>query len=236
MRISVCIATYNGEKYIKEQLDSILRQLTLNDEVVISDDASTDSTIKIIEGYKDHRIRVINNPFEKGYSKNFENAIINAKGDLIFLSDQDDVWLSGKVSKMIKSLETSTMVISDAELVDEKLRDLKTTYFSLRGGKAGFVNNLYKSRYLGACMAFKREIFKKLLPFPQRQFLCPHDYWLTLVGEFYYKIDIINEPLIKYRRHSDNASNGGIKSSKSIFQKLSYRIYSLVLLFKRIKI
>ncbi|MES2427318.1 MAG: glycosyltransferase family 2 protein [Bacteroidota bacterium] len=231
--ISVCIATYNGEKYIKEQLSSILKQLSLNDEIVISDDGSIDSTIEVIETFKDKRIRIIVNNLEKGYSKNFENSIINARGDVIFLSDQDDVWMDDKVAKMIKSLETSTMVVSNAQFVDEGLNELEGTYFSLRGYRSGLLNNLYKSRYLGACMAFKREMLQKLLPFPQKQFLCPHDYWLTLVGEFYYKVNIINEPLIKYRRHIGNASNGGIQSGNTLFGKLTYRIYSLILLFKR---
>ena len=102
--ISVCIATYNGEKYIREQLDSILPQLGLDDEVIISDDSSTDNTLKIIEEYNDCRIKIFSN--NKFYSPilNFENALKKAQGDFIFLSDQDDIWKSNKVEVVMKYL------------------------------------------------------------------------------------------------------------------------------------
>ena len=92
--ISVCIATYNGEKYIKEQLLSILPQLGKKDEVIISDDHSTDNTLDIVKGLNDNRIKIVMNNREKGYTSNFENALSYAIGDYIFLSDQDDIWMS----------------------------------------------------------------------------------------------------------------------------------------------
>ena len=83
-------------------------------------------------------------------------------------------------------------------------------------------------------MAFRKEMLTKLLPFPDNQILCPHDYWLTLVGELFYTVNVLSEPLIYYRRHSNNVSNGGFKSKNAMLKKVFYRAYSLFLLFKRI--
>lgn len=123
--ISVCIATHNGEKYIKEQLDSILCQLSTEDEVVISDDGSTDSTLEILSDYNDSRIKVYQykQPYKSRHPhsyvcKNFENALKHAEGDYIFLSDQDDYWMEGKVDKCVELLKTNLLVVHNADLVD----------------------------------------------------------------------------------------------------------------------
>ena len=95
--VSVCMATYNGGKYIKEQIDSILGQLSNNDELIISDDNSTDDTVDIINRISDSRVRLFFNK-QKGYTNNFENALKQVRGDIIFLSDQDDIWMDNKVN------------------------------------------------------------------------------------------------------------------------------------------
>lgn len=120
--ISVCMATHNGEKYISEQIDSILVQLSKEDEIVISDDGSTDNTLSIIEAYQDHRLKVhrFQQPEKSSHphlyvTKNFENAIRQAKGDFIFLSDQDDCWMKDKVLKCMEYLKDNILVVHDAE-------------------------------------------------------------------------------------------------------------------------
>lgn len=231
--ISVCMATYNGEKFIGEQISSILSQIGEHDELVVSDDGSTDQTIAIIRGYNDSRIKIYNNDQEHGYSRNFENAIIKSIGDVLFLSDQDDVWVEGKVIKMLQQLEKATVVISDAVIVDENLAVMHESHFALRGVKRGFLINFLKTRYVGACMAFRRDILKKALPFPKRQKYCAHDYWLVLIAEFYYDVKLIDEGLIKYRRHGLNATNGGEISHKPITERLLVRGYCLYELLKR---
>jgi len=212
-KISVCLASYNGANYIGDQISSILQQLSSCDELVVSDDHSTDRTIDIVKEFNDNRIRIVVNAGNKGYSGNFENAIRLASGSIIFLSDQDDIWVAGRVKKMIAALEQADLAVSNAIFVDEALVDMGVTLFSLRGAKQGFLANIYKSRYLGACMAFRREILGKLLPFPEKRHLCPHDLWITLVAEFYFKVKILDEPLLLYRRHGSNVSNGGSKSN-----------------------
>lgn len=233
-RISVCMATYNGEKYIREQIVSILGQLKQFDELIISDDGSNDGTLEIVRSFNDDRIKIVYNSLGKGYSQNFENAIKSALGEIIFLSDQDDVWFGDKVEKMLVLLEDSQLVVSNAQFVDENLDLIKETFFSLRGGQRGFLNNLYKSRYLGACMAFRKEIYSKLFPFPSNRNLCPHDLWITLIAEFYFKVSTIDEPLIYYRRHGENVSTGGSFSENTIYKKIYFRCYSLLKVMTRL--
>lgn len=232
--ISVCMATYNGGKYIKEQLHSILKQLGPEDEVIISDDGSIDDTKKNIKEFNDLRIVLLDNQLEKGYTRNFENAINHAKGSIIFLSDQDDVWHDDKVKIMLKELEIFDFVVSDAIISNSNLIRTQGSHFKLHKVKAGFLVNWIKTRYIGACMAFNKKILERALPFPQNQQLCAHDYWLTVVAEAFYKVKIIHIPLLKYRRHSSNASTGGEKSSNTLLFKIKVRFYTLTQLIKRI--
>lgn len=232
-KISVCMATYNGEKHVFEQLISILPQLRENDEIIVSDDLSKDRTVDIIKGIDDKRIKIYLNERNLGYSKNFENAINHASGDVIFIADQDDVWYPTKVTKMLKVLDHADMVISDAEIVDGNLSRIHDSHFTLNNTKRGFWVNLLKTRYIGACMAFKREILTKALPLPGNTELCAYDYWLAVISECYYKVALIGEPLIKYRRHGGNASSGGVSSNNSFARKVVIRLYTLMELLKR---
>jgi glycosyltransferase involved in cell wall biosynthesis len=234
MKVSVCIATYNGSKYILQQLASILMQLSPMDEVIVSDDFSTDNTVRLIEDLNDARVRVYFNNNAKGYTKNFENALIKATGDIIFLSDQDDIWVGDKVKKMMKALSNASMVVSDAQVVDETLHILQTSHFRVHGTSTGFFINFVKTRYIGACMAFKREVLLKALPFPKNQFLCAHDYWLAMVAEFFFNVQMVDEPLLLYRRHGKNASTGGSHSSNSLGKIIKTRAYVFGKLLGRI--
>ena len=131
-KISVAMATFNGEKYIKEQIETILENLSDNDELVISDDGSTDNTLDIISDYNDSRIKLISGP-KKGIKKNFENAINNCEGDYIFLSDQDDIWNSNKIEEVMKVFHEKNvmLVIHDAKIVDSDNNLLEKSFFSL---------------------------------------------------------------------------------------------------------
>ena len=140
--ISVCIATYNGEKYIKEQLDSIINQIKEDDEIVISDDNSTDRTLEIINSYKDKRIKIYHSN-ARNFKKNFENALGNANGDIIFLSDQDDVWIDGKYEMCVSALQKYDLVVTDSTVVDENLNIIYPSFFSYYKSGPGIIKNLY---------------------------------------------------------------------------------------------
>lgn len=229
--ISVCMATFNGEKYIKDQLLSILKQIGDKDEIIISDDLSNDKTIEIIESLKDDRIKIFFNK-DRGYTNNFQNALRFASGDLIFLSDQDDIWVDNKLKIMSELLLKYDFVVSDAKIVDSNLASLSSTYFELRGGgENGFLNNLKKLKYIGCCMAFRKTVLKKVLPFPNNTTLCPHDFWIALISEFYYKTHVVKEPLLLYRRHGGNIS--AHKSVTTLIFKIQFRIYSFFKVLSR---
>jgi glycosyltransferase involved in cell wall biosynthesis len=225
--ISVCMATYNGEKYIENQLSSILVQLSEEDEIIISDDNSDDNTIKIIKNFNDKRIKIFINLNEKGYTNNFENALKKSSGDIIFLADQDDIWEINKVSIFLKYLNQYDFVVSDCRVVDENLNILHSSHFKLYNVKQGFLYNLLRPRYIGANMAFNRIVLNKCLPFPGKKKISAHDYWICLVAELYFQIFLIKEPLLLYRRHNSNASSGGEKSKNTLIHKLKVRIYAI---------
>lgn len=223
--ISVCIATYNGEKYIKEQIMSILPLLTEGDEIIVSDDKSSDKTISTIKSLNSSFIHIYINEGQHGYTPNFENALKKAKGNYIFLCDQDDIWLPNKIKRCLELFKTYDFIISDADIIDEKNRKIGNSFFSERKSKVGFINNVIRFSYLGCCIAFKKEILDRALPFPPKYKLCTHDNWLTLVGMFYFKYIVIGDKLIHYRRHESNTSSGGMKNTTSTFFKIKYRLY-----------
>lgn len=230
--ISVCIATYNGEKYIKEQLFSILEQLGKDDEIIISDDCSTDNTIGIIEKLSDSRIKLFFNK-EKGYTSNFENALKQVNGDIVFISDQDDIWNPNKVRVCLEELKSVDLVVSDCQLINSTNEIISDSYFELRSVKKSSWGNLIKFSYLGCCLAFRSEILKKALPFPSNRQFCTHDNWLFLVGSFLFKHKVLDDKLIYYRRHDGNVSSGGLISATSRLFKIKYRIYLCFFLIKR---
>jgi glycosyltransferase involved in cell wall biosynthesis len=205
MRISIALATYNGEKYIKEQLQSILLQLTAEDEIIISDDSSTDKTLEIISGFCSEQIHIYKNP-KKGVISNFENAISHATGDIIILCDQDDVWCPEKVVTIKKYFSKSDvkLIVSDAYITDESLNVKGSSFFELMNSGPGFIKNFLKNTYIGCCMAFRCEMKELILPFPDR--IPMHDSWIGLLSELKGKVLFIPEKLIYYRRHDANAS------------------------------
>ena len=224
--ISVCMATYNGQKYIKEQIDSILCQLGNNDELVISDDNSSDNTVDIIHSYNDKRIKFFYNSLQKGVTHNFENALQKSKGDIIFLADQDDVWLPGKLEKMTRYMTEGNydVVECSCSLTDEKLNIIKQNYYSKKFPQIKSVwGNFVKNSWLGCCMAFKRYVFEAASPFPDRA--SSHDLWLCLFMQLHYKCGYMSEPMQLYRRHSKTVSFAGGKSTNSLWFRLSTRAY-----------
>jgi len=235
MRKSVCMATYNGAKYIEEQLNSILPQLLSDDEIIISDDYSSDNTLEIISNIADSRIKVFKNELGKGYTNNFINAINKSNNELIFLSDQDDVWMNNKVELCLKYIyDGADMVISDSTIVNQDLEIIDFSFFKARGSKEGLFQNIKKAGYLGCNIAFKRTVVNKIFPYPSYINMIPYDLWIGICGMCFYKVKWLDTPLIYYRRHGENTSDGGISKSKNSFlYKLNYRIVLIFLLIKR---
>jgi len=229
--ISVCIPSYNGEKYIMQQLQSILSQLQNNDEIIISDDGSTDNTIELIKSISDHRIKIFENMNFKNPVYNLENALKHAKGDYIFLSDQDDIWVEGKVEIMKKYLSDFDLVISNASIINANGKLITFSYFDWKKSGKGFWKNFYKNTYIGCAMAFNRKILNLALPFPKR--IAMHDVWIGLLADANAKVFFLDEKLLLYRRHETNITysisrNETNLSDNSLWFKLSYRLVLLL--------
>ncbi|TJZ60106.1 glycosyltransferase [Sphingobacterium olei] len=232
--ISVCMITYNGEKYVLAQVTSILSQLGKDDELVISDDGSSDRTLQILEGMKDDRIRLLTGKRFGNPTFNMENALANARGDVIIMSDQDDVWVENKVDIIKKYLIDFDYIVSDCYITDGNLNVIYNTRYI---PEAGIAINKYAALfkptpYQGSCAAFNRKVLDKALPFPP--YIQSHDRWIGYIGSFFFKYALIPEKLIFYRRHGNNASTSSTgKSTNSFLQKLGYRFGYITALIKR---
>ena len=208
--ISVAVVTYNGEKYIGEQLDSILSNLGPEDEVVVSDDDSRDNTVHLLEEYekRDARIRCIRGP-GRGIIPNVEHVLRHCRGEYIFLSDQDDVWRPDKTDRVLEVFEkqNAMLVMHDARVMDGSCRQvLMPSFFAYRHSRKGAVKNIIKISYMGCCMAFRREVLDEVLPIPVD--IQMHDQWIGVKCDLrYHKTVLLEKPLLCYRRHEENASD-----------------------------
>lgn len=220
--VSVCMATYNGERYICEQVASILPQLKETDELVISDDGSTDRTVYLINSFNDERIKLYKNDRHNGIVGNFENALMKSKGDFIFLSDQDDVWLPAKIEVCLKELRNYSLVVSDCYVVNTNLEKSGISFFGALNSGAGVLKNLRKNTYQGCCMCFRKELLPVVLPFPAN--IPMHDEWIGFVADLFFQVKFEAQPLSLYRRHDSTATSNIVGGSKStLLKKLSYR-------------
>jgi glycosyltransferase involved in cell wall biosynthesis len=223
--ISVCMATKNGELFIREQIDSILTQLNNTDELIVSDDCSEDRTVSIIESYADKRIILLKNSKEKGVAGNFERSLTQSSGDYIFLADQDDVWMPHKIRVMTSHLEEYDLVISDCSIADHSLQPKYHSFFDLNRSGKGFLKNLFKNSYMGCCMAFRKQVLKRALPFPKD--LSMHDLWIGLIGELHFSVYFIPQSLMKHRRHEHNSSTTSGDSENPLHFKV-YDRYKII--------
>lgn len=219
--ISVCLATWNGADYVEDQLRSVLDQLSEHDEVVIADDGSRDDTLSRIAAFADARVRVLASTSRLGVVGAIERALVAARGEIIFLCDQDDVWLPGKVERCCAALAEYPLVVTDCRVVDAALQPLHDSFFALRRSGPGVLHNLWKNSYLGCCMAFRRELLVDALPFPAR--VPMHDMWLGLLAEFRGGVTFLPEPLLLYRRHAANASDAAGRSRAGWLLQLRWR-------------
>ena len=231
--ISVCIATYNGEKLIGEQLASILPQLGEEDEVIISDDHSSDGTLDVVRSMNSPIVRIVEGPCTGSLISNFENALREAKGDFIFLSDQDDKWVPNKVEVMMKGLQEYDCVVSDCFVTDGQLNITSESFYALNRTKYGrFYNLMLKNGYLGCCMAMRRNVVERSLPFPKD--IPMHDIWIGNIAAYCFKVGFLPERLIYFRRHKSNASMTAGKSQFSLWKKMQIRMIILRHLLKRV--
>jgi glycosyltransferase involved in cell wall biosynthesis len=198
------MASFNGGKYIREQIDSILAQLGAEDELVISDGGSSDDTVELIRRYRDPRVKLLQSDKRLPPIDNFEASLRAATGRFIVLADQDDVWLPGRVAAAVSALESVDMVVCDCVVVDAHGTVLHPSFFAVRKSGPGLVRNFLRNSYLGCCMAFTIEVRDRALPIPRSVGM--HDIWLGMVAELFYRPVFLDTPFVKYRRHSGATS------------------------------
>ena len=249
MKLSVALCTYNGEKFLKKQLDSILNQSVAVDEIVICDDGSTDATVQIVNDYKQiypNVIQLFINEVNLRSNKNFEKAVSLCTGDYIFLSDQDDIWRSDKVAKTLDVFyknPTAEGVFSNADFInenDEAVLDELSLWSSVNffptfeDKKIDLYTSLTQiGNFLtGATFCMKKEAKSFCFPFLNRKNFF-HDEWLAFILSERNTLFYSSENLISYRIHSNQQV--GVGSVKSPIKKLkkSKHFNSIMLGYKK---
>ena len=217
--ISVALCTYNGERFVGQQIESILVQTIQDFEIIVSDDNSKDNTIEILKSYsvKDKRIKIITNEQNVGFKKNFERAISKCKGEYIALCDQDDIWLPNHLEVLLHIIGDKPMACGDALFIDEKDQSLNIKlsqrehleYLPAPGIDQAYTIAFYRSAFQGASMLLKREFCSQCMPIPEKVEF--HDLWFCLLscfhGGFSYTYELVNH----YRMHSKNVTGYHIK-------------------------
>ena len=230
-KIEILLATYNGEKYVGEQIDSIINQTYNNWELLIRDDNSKDRTLEILKEYekKDKRIKVIEDKKGNlGFVKNFEELLNNSKEDWIMFSDQDDYWLENKIEKYVAILNTSSedilkkpmLIHSNSFICDDNLEIIKDEFINSKIANKYNEDDFYFAYFVqGSTVLINRAIIDLALPFSKN--VTVHDRYFHLLAEFLGKRIFINESLIKYRQHSNNK----IGAKSSVISKILKKRY-----------
>lgn len=218
MRISICIATYNGGLHIYDQVSSILPQMSADDELIISDNFSTDNTIDIIKNnFYDRRLKIIYCE-SQGVSSNFQNAILNSINDIICLCDQDDIWLPGRLDSIRKAHLNYDLVVVNGFINHES----NISIYDSISSAPPFMSSLCKNAILGCSMSFNKNVASVTVPFPK--IIPMHDWWIYLVSILFFKVTLLKKPLFIYRRHSNNVSSTLSPSQNTFITKLIFRI------------
>ncbi len=207
MRISIAMATYNGAKYLQDQLDSFVSQTRKPDELIITDDGSIDTTLQIIEEFSKtapFEVRYSRNEKNLGYAGNFNAALMQTSGDLVFLSDQDDVWFPEKIASMAELSENhpdKLVFMNDAVLTDGELNEVGLTKLG-QIHSAGLDDRAF---VMGCCCAVRRELLDLCMPIPQSH--TSHDAWIVGFADGLNAKMICERVFQFYRRHGSNESS-----------------------------
>ncbi len=208
MTVSVILASYNGEKYIGEQLGSIVPFLEEGDELIVSDDGSSDGTLDIVRTFqKKYPLIRITEGAHGGSSANFASAVPKCQGSVVLFCDQDDVWMPDKLNRIKQAFREdpkAELVMHNAGFCDSEGNLLEGDIFSRRHPRHGFVRNLMYSAYYGCCMAAKRSFLMGCLPLPDQR--VPYDQYFSLIAEHDKAARFLDEKLILHRYHGQNQS------------------------------
>ncbi|HTC44719.1 MAG TPA: glycosyltransferase [Steroidobacteraceae bacterium] len=221
MKLTICLATHNGAQFVEELLRSIVVQLSEGDEILVADDASTDDTAALARKFGP-AVRILTVERAGGVVPNFERVIAAATGEAIALCDQDDVWLPGRVELIRERLQAADLLVLNGQVVNERLEPMGVSIFDFVGVRAGFFGNLMHNSFVGCCMAFRRSLGERVIPFPAG--VPWHDWYIGLVASLIGQVQFVDRNTLLYRRHSGNASFTGETSRNSLWKKVSIRV------------
>ena len=222
-RVDILLATYNGEKYLKEQIESILTQTYSNFRLLISDDCSTDGTWSILNHYAglDNRVIIHRNERNIGIVENYEFLLRQVQSEFFMYSDQDDVWRINKIEKCINKIkqDNAGIIHTDLEVVDEYLNPIAPSFWDLKKIRKRVEFNSFESMFLnnyvtGCTIMARSDFIYRILPFPKGDSHLIHDYWTALIISNFSRMTYIDEPLIRYRQHHDNSVGSNRKSDE----------------------
>lgn len=233
--VSIILATYNGAAYLDEQLRSILGQVTADDEVIVMDDCSSDESRTIVARYVETNpnLRLIENSRNKGVKATFEALLAAAMHDVIFLSDQDDIWLEGRKDRMVEALQRGGCVAVLANALVMTERGVERPFFPVPPNVGSIVGNFVRNNFIGCCMAIRRETLELALPFPRR--ISMHDWWLGTVAMAVGEVRYVAEPSLLYRRHGSNQSAGTRRAWKAVARDRIGNLLALLVLWRRVR-
>lgn len=237
--VSVALCTHNGAAFVRQQLQSIFAQTRLPTEIIISDDASTDGTLREVANALDSlrstvasppEVRILQNPVALGVTANFEQALLQCSGELIALCDQDDVWHPSRIEAAVARFdadETLELLGADAVLIDADNAPLNQSLFTALGisrrelgemhSGRGFDALLRRNLITGATTMVRRRLVALSSPFPSSWV---HDEWMAVIAAAVGSIDVVEEPLIDYRQHAGNQIGARKKSLSERRQRL----------------
>ena len=232
--ISVALTTHNGERFLREQIDSILEQSISNIELVVCDDCSTDRTWEILNSYvrKDNRVHIYRNEKTLGFRDNFIKTINKCKGDYIALSDQDDIWMPNHLELLLEDIDDNMLACGNSLLVDENNNELGLTLLEQEGIMRlpkksldiALLVMLNHNPFQGAAMMFRREFISKALPLPNKADY--HDVWFAALASMMDSFVYVNIPIVRYRMHEDNISGTHpVQSPRIALRRLIRRHY-----------
>ena len=238
--VAVVVATYNGATYLRAQLESIVQQTYKPSQIIIVDDASLDDTLQVANNFAAHHpeVMVVQNETRLGYIKNFEKGMLLANTSYVALSDQDDIWVPHKLEVLIHAIGDQMLAYSDSELIDANGQLLNQKMSSIKNQLAYHTPIMYAigAWAPGHAMLFKKELVDKAAPFPT---LVTHDFWLGFVATCYSKVVYVNEPLVHYRQHTQNAIGADTTKNKSasltMAQKKQKARARMELLYNKVK-
>ena len=238
--VAVVVATYNGATYLRAQLESIVQQTYKPSQIIIVDDDSLDDTLQVANNFAAHHpeVMVVQNETRLGYIKNFEKGMLIATASYVALSDQDDIWMPHKLETLLANIGDQMLAYSDSELIDANGQLLNQKMSSIKNQLAYHTPIMYAigAWAPGHAMLFKKELVDKAAPFPT---LVTHDFWLGFVATCYSRVVYVNEPLVHYRQHTQNAIGADTTKNKTasltMAQKKQKARARMKLLFNKVK-